>query len=442
MAIKNKYVYYPQNFDLEEFCKENNLPPHKVAGILQLFIFKPKGNKDSRDISLSSRILKENFKDIYKNILDCLIGNGVIEITEEFSDGKARKFQLTDKYQFAKGVKKYVRVGNTKPLNKVLIKDNEDNEWQKYIEELKLPKIKRTSELPKKIFLDWYSPLIKWFADGKLQINSAEAYMILKEKNLQVTEPTKYLEYLSYIDIFESKDYYLKADKNFRFYSSLTNLPKILRGSLTYDGKKLAGTDVSNTQPLLMGTLCDIDFLKKLKKGMHIEVDDNLFNEFIVHLKSNPVDLVAYNKLVQEGKLYDSFTDIGAEFTRDVVKDILIKVLNDKGIDKNRQKVAIRKAIKERFPTISMLLKLLKSKNHKYVSSTLMSIEAQNFVINFPHEFYYKEEHQNIPLFMVHDCFFTTVEHIDYLEGYVKEYYRNFLKIELPLKRDTNLKIK
>jgi len=239
MSIKNKYVYYPQNFDLEEFCKENKLPPNKVAGILQLFIFKPKGNKDSRDISLSSRILKENFKDIYKNILDCLIGNGVIEITEEFSDGKARKFQLTDKYQFAKGVKKYVRVGNTKPLNKVLIKDNEDNEWQKYIEELKLPKIKRTSELPKKIFLDWYSPLIKWFADGKLQINSAEAYMILKAKNLQTTEPTKYLEYLSYIDIFESKDYYLNADKNFRFYSSLTNLPKILRGSLTYDGKSL-----------------------------------------------------------------------------------------------------------------------------------------------------------------------------------------------------------
>lgn len=434
MAIKNKYVYYPQNFDLEEFCKENNLPPHKVAGILHLFIFKPKGNEDSRDISLSSRILKENFKDVYKNILECLIVNGVIENTVGFSEGKARKFQLTDKYQFAQGVKKYVR--EPYALNDALTKKNEEIEWQKYVEELKLPKIKRTSRLPKRIFLDWYSPLIKWFADGKLEINLAKALKIMEDENLLYTEPSKYLEYLSYIDIFKSKDYYLKADKNFRFYSSLTNLPKILRGSLTFDGKKLAGTDVSNTQPLVMGTLCNIDFLKKLKKGLHIEVDDTLFDEFIVHLKSNPVDLIAYNKLVQEGKLYESFTDIGPEFTRDVVKDVLIKVLNDKGIDSKREKVAIRKAIKERFPTISMLLKLLKSKNHKYVSSTLLSIEAQNFVINFPHEFYYKEEHQNIPLFMVHDCFFTTEEHIDYVEGYVKEYYRNFLKIELPLKRE------
>jgi hypothetical protein len=435
MAIKYKYVYYPQNFDLDNFCKDNKLPAHKVAGILHLFIFKPKGNEDSRDISLSSTILKKNFKDIYKNILECLIVNGVIENTTEYSKGKARKFQLTDKYQFSKGTKKISR--ETKQLNDVLKKDNELIAKQKYEEQLKLPKLKRTSRLPHSIFSDWYSPLIKWFVDGKLEINEDKALSIMKSQNIHFTEPEKYLEYISMIDVFKDKDYHLKSDKNFRFYSSLTNLPRILRGSLTYDGKKLAGADVSNTQPLLMGTLCDIDFLKRLKREKHIEVDDILFNEFLAHLESSPMDLIAYKELVQKGRLYESFSDISPEFTRETVKYYLIRVINDKGIDKKRQKVAIRKAIKERFPTIWMLLELLKSKNHKYVSSTLMSIEAQNFVINFPQEFYYQEEHQNIPLFMVHDCFFTTEENIDYMERYIKNYYAKFLSIELPLKRET-----
>lgn len=437
MAIKNKYVYYPQNFDLEKFCKDNKLPAHKVAGILHLFIFKPKGNEDSRDISLSSTILQKNFKDIYKNILECLIVNGVIENTSPYSEGKARRFQLTDKYQFSKGTKKISR--ETKQLNDVLKKDNELIAKQKYEGELKLPKLKRTSRLPNSIFSDWYSPLIKWFEDGKLEINEDKALSIMRSQNIQITKPEKYLEYISMIDVFKDKDYHLKSDNNFRFYSSLTNLPRILRGSLTYDGKKLAGADVSNTQPLLMGTLCDIDFLKRLKREMHIEVDDVLFNEFLVHLESNPMDLIAYKELVQKGKLYESFSDISSEFTREIVKNILIKVINDKGIDKKRQKVALRKALNDRFPTIWMLLKLLKSKNHKYVSSTLMSIEAQNFAINFPQEFYYKEEHQDIPLFMVHDCFFTTEEHIDYVEGFVKEFYRKFLKINIPLKREVLL---
>ena len=434
MAIKSKYAYYPANFDLENFCKDNKLPPHKVAGIIHLFIFKPRGNEDSRDISLSSIILKRKFKDIYKNILECLIVNGVIENTVGYSEGKARRFQLADKYQFAKGTKKFLR--EIKPLNVVLEKKNEAIARQKFEEQLKLSKLNRTSSVPFSIFSDWYSPLIKWFADGKLEIDNVKAFKIMKDVDLINKEPEKYLEYISKIDVFRCKDYHLKCDSNFRFYSSLTNLPRILRGSLTYDGKKLAGADISNTQPLLMGTLCEVDFLKRLKRERNIEVDESLFDEFNSHLESNPIDLIAYKKLVQTGTLYESFCDISPEFTRDVVKDILIKVINDKGIDKNRQKVAIRKALNERFPTISMLLKLLKSKNHKYVSSTLMSIEAQNFVINFPQEFYYKEEHQHIPLFMVHDCFFTTEEHIDYVERYVKGYYREFLGIELPLKRD------
>ena len=328
------------------------------------------------------------------------------------------------------------KLKTTDNLNLSLSKLNEDRILTKYLEELKFPKIKRVSKIPNYLFKDWYSPLIKWLSDGKLTIDVVKAQKILEMNNIKTFEPDKYLEYLAMIDIFKEKDFNLKSDKNFRFYSSLTNLPKILRGCLLYSGKKLAGTDVSNTQPLFLGTLCDRLFLKELRAKKNIDVDDILFNEFILHLESNPKDLIQFNKLVQTGNLYESFTDIGQEFTREIIKDNLIKVINDKGIDKNKYKVAIRRALNERFPTISLLLNMLKSKNHKYVSSTLMSIEAQNFVINFPHEFYYKPEHSHIPLFMVHDCFFTIEQHIDYLENFIKEYYKSYLSIDLPMKRE------
>lgn len=347
MGIKSKFYYYPSNFNLEEFSTTNNLPINKVAGILNLFILKPKRYSDQREISLSAKLLKKNFGDIYSKIINCLIVNGVIENTFGYSEGVSRKFQLSDYYQYSDSVKKHLKT--TDNLNLSLTKLNEDRILMKYLEELKFPKIKRVSKIPNYLFNDWYSPLVKWLSDGKLTIDDVKALKILEINNIKSFEPNKYLEYLAMIDIFKEKDFNLKSDKNFRFYSSLTNLPKIFRGCLLYNGKKLAGTDVSNTQPLFLGTLCDRLFLKELRAKKNIEVDDILFNEFIVHLESNPKDLIQFNKLVQTGNLYESFTDIAPGFTREIIKDNLIKVINDKGIDKNKYKVAIRRALNDAF---------------------------------------------------------------------------------------------
>ena len=83
-----------------------------------------------------------------------------------------------------------------------------------------------------------------------------------------------------------------------------------------------------------------------------------------------------------------------------------------------------------------MLLTLLKSVNYKYTSYTLMTLEAQNFVIHFPEIFSYKEAHKNIPIFTIHDCFMTTTTHIDYLEKEIKTFFQNKLMINLPMKRE------
>jgi len=305
-----------------------------------------------------------------------------------------------------------------------------------YLEDIKLPKMQRTVDLPDIIFNGRYRTLIHWFKDGKLTIDYEKAYAIIENLNYKELEPDKYLSYLVAVDMIYDKDYNLKSDINQRFYSGITNLPKVLRKCLLYDGEELAGVDVSNTQPLLLSELCNPIYLNQLKESKSIEVKEKLFDDFLTHLNTYPEDLKQYKKLVESGKLYESFVGIAPDFTREIVKENMVKIINDKGHNNTREKKILREALKQKFPTIAMLLTLLKSVNYKYTSYTLMTLEAQNFVIHFPEIFSYKEAHKNIPIFTVHDCFMTTTNHIDYLEKEIKTFFQNKLTINLPMKRE------
>jgi hypothetical protein len=435
MAIKPKYGYYPANFDLEQFCLKYKLPAYKVTSILHLFIVKPVGQEEERWITLNATLLRKRVGDVYKKILDALFDFDVIDIDHAYEKGEHSKaFILLDKYQYAEGFKKH-SIESTK-LNVALIAKNKKKAHLNYLEDLKLPKFERTSDLPDSIFNSRYRMLIHWFQDGKLTIDIDKAYSIIERRKLKEQEPYKYLSYLVAVDMLHDKDYNLKSDSNQRFYSAITNLPKVLRSCLLYDGEELAGVDVSNTQPLLLSELCNPIYLSLLKEYNNIDVDEILFDEFIEHLSTYPEDLKQYKNLVESGNLYESFVGITPDFTRAVVKENMVKIINDRGYNNTTKKKILREALKSKFPTISTLLNLLKSKNHKYTSSTLMSLEAQNFVIHFPEIFSYKAAHKNIPIFTIHDCFMTTKSKIEYLESEIKLFFRNKLSIEIPLKRE------
>ena len=435
MAIKAKYGYYPANFDLEGFCQNYNLPANKVVSILHLFIVKPVGQEDDHWITLNATILKKRVGDIYKAILEALFDFEVIDINHNYEVGDHSKaYFLLDKYQYSEGFKKYsIEKGL---LNKALEAKNRQKANLAYLEDIKLPKIQRTVDLPDIIFNGKYRTLINWFKDGKLTIDYEKAYAIIENRNYKELEPDKYLSYLVAVDMIYDKDYNLKSDINQRFYSGITNLPKVLRKCLLYDGEELAGVDVSNTQPLLLSELCNPIYLNQLKESKSIEVKEKLYDDFLTHLNTYPEDLKQYKKLVESGKLYESFVGIAPDFTREIVKENMVKIINDKGHNNTREKKILREALKQKFPTIAMLLTLLKSVNYKYTSYTLMTLEAQNFVIHFPEIFSYKEAHKNIPIFTVHDCFMTTTNHIDYLEKEIKTFFQNKLTINLPMKRE------
>lgn len=435
MAIKSKYGYYPNNFDLEGFCSTHNLPAEKVVRILSLFVKKPLGQEDGRTLKLNATLLKKSVGDIYSNILLCLIVNGVIENTAEYEkDIKSREYQLTDEYYYADGVKKSsVEVAT---INKVLEFRNNEKPISKYIEDLKLPKAARTADLPHQIFEQDYGSLIKWFRDGKLRIDAEKAYSIIVDRNVRESEPNKYLHYLSIIDIFKEKDYHLTSDLNHRLYSSITNLPKFLRGCLRYNGEELIGIDVSNTQPLLLSIICEHDYLEELYLNRDIDVRPRKLVKFLRYLKTNPEDLIIYKDLVERGKLYESFIDVDPSFDRAIVKDNLVKVINDKGNNRIRARKLIREALKARFPSISMLLEVLKSVDHRYAAWTLMTKEAQMFIFHFARTFGDNTESENIPLFTIHDCFITTKSNLEFLEETIRQFFQENYKINIPLKRE------
>lgn len=440
MAIKSKYGYYPSNFDLESFSIDNNLPPGKVAAILHQFIIKGNRSDDESDIQLNAEVLRRIVGAKYNKIMECLLVNGIIENTRGYKIGEySRAYKLSAIYLNCPGLKKYqIEPGF---LNDSLKAKNQAKVESRYLADLKLPKIQRSNILPDSIFNERYQHLIKWFLDGKLTIDDEKAITIIENQINRNEEPDRYLSYIVMVDTIKENDFQLISDKNHRFYSNITNLPKVLRGCLLYNGEELIGIDVSNTQPLLLGYICEPKFLIKLLKSKDIQVDKRKLVNMIEYLDSFPIesypnDLEEYRNLVEEGILYEELTKIDPEFTRDSIKKLLIVYINDSGKSTNKGMKKLRIAFKERFPTIAFLLEVLKSIDYTYSSSTLMTTEANLFIQEFPQLFYFIKQNQNIPIFTIHDCFMTTKSNIDYLEEKLKYYFQTYYKINLPLKRE------
>lgn len=433
MAISARGVYIPSNFLIDEFCKKYSLPIPKVVKIVSFLTFSPFSNKRERYIRLNSTILKNKFGNDYNKIIQALINEGVFLHTDAYLPGlKSNQYCLADYYYYCPELKYHEL-----PLisNPGIRKIWRQKKIELYAKDLSLFKHERIGALPDSVFSDRYKHLINWFLDDRLVLDKQAAYDIIENSKSTDFSEEKVIYYRAVVDNFCRKNFSLKSDINFRFYTNLVSLPKKLRACLRFDGEELAGTDISNTHPLLLGNLCNSDFLLKLKKDKNILVEDVKLADFIKHLDTKPQDLVDYRELVQSGKFYEAFEKFDRSLNRDFVKKRMLSIINDDGINWSEDTLMLRKALMVLFPTIFDLLDLLKSVDYHYVSSTLMSMEAQNLVIMFPNEFYYEEKNRGIPMFTIHDCFLTTKSNIDYLDENLKKYWLTKLGIKINTKR-------
>jgi hypothetical protein len=440
MAIKPKYGYYPANFDLEQFCAFYKFKPSKVILILNNFVQNTKKKEFKERQALNAEILKNSIGNDYNKIIAALIDAEVLLHTKGYVIGvSSNEYQLTSNYLDCAELKEFQYIDETPDSLREI---NSRRQKEKFAKELKIPKLQRKTEMPYEMFVSNYQPLLEWIYDKRLKFNQEKALQILENsefaKSKRKQDRNKYTYYLASIISFKEDNIYANCDYNYRFYTNLTSLPKIFRCCLSFDGVPLAGYDISNTHPILLANLCDSFFIRKLVRENAIDVDSEILSEFLEHLKSKPSDLIEYKKLVLSGLLYDEFLKYLPMYTRNEIKKKFLAIINDDNYDYNSQIKFIRNILSLKFPTISRLLELIKSKNYKYASSILMTMEAQNFVIKFPHELKYKLESEGkepLPLFTIHDCFITTSNRIEELRIYLEAYFQEILGMDVPLKQ-------
>jgi hypothetical protein len=445
MAIKPKFGYYPSNFELELFCNKYKLKESKVVEFLSIFSQPIKRKKVSERHRLNAEILKNSIGKDYNKIIKALIMDDVLVHTDGWvKDIKSNEFKLTSKYQNCSDFIEF-QLSDETPETLRLV--NEKRKEARYLAELKIPKLKRKAPKPYRVFKDDYRYLIEWLRDSRLTFNQTRAFEILESTGFQNStkkkERNKYKYYKVSIQSFRPDNIYMSCDYNDRFYSNLTSLPKIFRCCLSFNGEPLVGYDISNTHPVLLSNLCDTFFLKKLVKSKAIEVNPEQLNKFLALVDSNPTDLQDYNKLASAGHLYRQFNSWLPQIPIGTIKKKFLSLINDEYQNYNDEILLIRRTLFKHFPTIYGLLELMKSVNYKYISSVLMSMEAANFAVKFPHEFYYKLESDKIdafgthpfPLYTVHDCFVTNESNKDMLKKYLNWYFKESMGMQIPIKQ-------
>lgn len=426
--------FLPGNLDLKELKK--NIPSFRedsIKRLITLFYAPTIKNKYRRFIPLNSTRLNNEVSRRYKPLIDALIDNGIIELHKNYSKDKhSNYYGLTDKYFNYKEI----TVVTIKPKIETNITKDMRAQKQKNIISARMEGrlIEQTTE--EKLY-DRYGLLTRWFSDPRLEFNYdlAQKELIKIQKSKAKKSAKAYQHALPAVERFYRKDWSIRFDKNGRLHTNLSMLPSRFRKCITFDGKPLIGVDVSNTQPLLLASLCDTHWLYTLIKRGTIQVNEQLFKEFKVHIESNPVDLSNYKQIVKEGKFYEHMMTQYPNFSRNVIKRNILKIINDRGTSTSNNREMVRGAFIETFPTIYKLLELLKSVTYKQSSKLLMQVESSRFIVWFTQEFYYNLKNDLIPLYTIHDCFYTTPEHIEYVTAELINYYQKYCGEFLPTKQ-------
>lgn len=426
--------FLPGNLDLTELKK--NVPSFRedsIKRLITLFYAPTIKNKYRRYIPLNSTRLNNEVSRRYKPLIAALIDNGIIELYKNYSKDKhSNYYGLTDTYFNYKDIS----VVTIKPKIETNLTKKARIKKQEHISAARMEG-KSIEQTPEEKLIDRYGLLTRWFYDPRLEFNYELAQKVLDkiQKSKAKKSAKVYQHAFPAVERFFRKDWRLKFDKNGRLHTNLSMLPSKFRKCITFDGKPLLGVDVSNTQPLLLASLCDTQWLSALIKRGAIQVDEQLFREFKAHIDSNPADLSIYREIVKEGKFYEYMMSLYPEFSRKVMKLSILKIINDSGTSTTDNREMVRAAFKQTFPTIYKLLELLKSVTYKQSSQLLMQVESSRFIVWFTQEFYYNLSNDHIPLYTIHDCFYTTPEHIDYVTTELIEYYLKTCGELLPTKR-------
>ena len=265
----------------------------------------------------------------------------------------------------------------------------------------------------------------------------------------------RWIYYIEQIE--ESKSWYKVSSKNHRLNSSITNLPRILRPFLLFNGESLTCVDVTSSQPYILSSIMQAKFynesaveynLKTIYPELYMELTENgsidISNTGIVYYSSNtgctssfisnlsnsssfmwcnfftapdiesiisythaPFYLDFYTDLLNRYYTYNNIPKrVAQKDDREKLKGTMMYVLFDenKGHRNNNLQIQMFQSV---YPGVEKWLNQIHSLIGKKRFSYLLQRAESYLLINvICREF--NEQHPTAPLITIHDGLFTT----------------------------------
>ena len=224
-----------------------------------------------------------------------------------------------------------------------------------------------------------------------------------------------------------------------RFHTNLTNLGKIARNHLTFDGHPLVSVDIKNSQPTFGGVLVQRKFFRPgistakspfftvldLPQGMRKEIEsvwkgwDEHAHTFTLaetpQLAVNE-ELEVYRSKVQEGVFYEYLFErapdvLGYELdlTRDELKVQVLKAM----YSANRYNSDVKRVFSHTFPYYNGVFRTLKDQDKSLLPRVLQAVEASIVLDRITKRIALEEP--KLPIFTVHDSVVTLKGYEDYV---------------------------
>ena len=397
-----KTLIYPQNLDLETLYLNNgysiNIRKNMIIRTLKIvskltptnynsYRFNKKGY-----VHLSSRYKKKVLGNYYTDFHNEMMTgeNPIIEMSSRYKVGMETKlYRLTPKFRKSKIEKFHIEENNIK--NDVATDFLSD---QFYKDNIRFDK-------------DVFTYLFNFYKEIETKMDNDKQKVLLKNyigRNLCIID-----------DICNNDMFFGRSKSNYRYYSSLTSINRIIRPFILVNNNPLISIDIKSSQPYILASILDSSFyninkvynINKIRKGIGGII---LFPRF---LKGKERGIEKYRSISFDKDFYSIVLrkEFGREPTkieRETLKQKTMQFLfynNSKAREKNELNYLVKQ-----YPAINSIitsfLNIIGERDFSFLlqrSESLLVIDiiSKEFNEKFPKE----------PLFTLHDCIITTEQH-------------------------------
>ena len=259
-----KILSYPQNIGLERLYKENGYSPtvRKNMIIRTLKII----SKLTPTNYNTYRFNKQGYVYLSSRFKKRVLGNYYSDFHKEVTEGKNPIVEMSSHYEVGKESKLY-RLSKTylnSPVQQFQYKDR------------RVKEIKKSDFLSKQFSLhklsfdnNVYTYLLNLHSEIGNRIKGDKQKVLLDNyigRNLSIVD-----------DINGNEIFYGRSKTNYRYYSSLTSLNRIIRPFILVNDKRLYSIDIKSSQPYILATILDSNYYN----GKNVQYNKNKINKGI-----------------------------------------------------------------------------------------------------------------------------------------------------------------